>query len=158
MKKLLLLLTLACSVTLNAQEESSNKKKPTLDQSVVPASAKTSFVQENPEAQPTWIMDGKNYKAEYVDEANVAHARVYDASGSIMWRDDEMSSYPTPISDYYTKTYPGEGYMIWSHIDNNGVTTYYAFHNSETLWFDKDGKLLNPKKGKTKPNDGIKIK
>lgn len=162
MKKLFLLIAITLATGSFAQiEGSSNKTKTVVDPAMVPESAKGTFIKENPALEATWKVDGKNYKAEYVDDANVAHARIYDKAGNILWRDDEMSSYPPAITEYYSANYPGEGYMIWSRIDNAGVTTYYAYRNSEMIWFDRDGKALNPKKNKTANGNGngsIKMK
>ncbi len=97
MKKLFLLLALACStgITYAQAAGSSNKTKTPVDEATVPAKAKDAFHAENPDEEVTWIVDGKNYKAEYVDDSNVSHARIYDGSGNILFL-PRYSSMPHP--------------------------------------------------------------
>jgi hypothetical protein len=141
MKTLLLVSVLLLAMQLPAQ-----KHKGTKHALKIPEEVKSSFIKENPDAEASWKKEDTNFRAQFIDRVNLAHVRVYDAKGNMVYRDDVMESYPEPIHAFLTKTYPGEGFTLWSRIDGLGTLTYYTYRNSETLWFDKDGQFVSPKK------------
>lgn len=122
----------------------------------IPDAVKIVFLKENPDADATWKKEDTNYRAQYIDRLNLAHIRVYDKAGNMVYRDDVMENYPAPAHNFLTTKYPGEGFSLWSRIDNKGTLSYYTYRNSDTLWFDKDGKFVSPKK-KLRLSDSISI-
>lgn len=115
-----------------------------------PDAISTRFNNDYPNLQPTWTMDGSNYRADYSD-GSVNRSVIYDPQGKVMSREEQLNTnaYPTTIGDYYTKNYPSEKYNVWSSTDANGEMTYYTKRNSETIWFDKSGKYKATTKTKT---------
>jgi hypothetical protein len=51
---------------------------------------------------------------------------------------------PGPINDYYNKNYPGETFRTWSTVNEKGEEYYFSNRKSETLRFNKEGKLVSP--------------
>ncbi len=105
-----------------------------------------------PNIDATWQMDNNNYAANYKDEGTkMGRTIVYDKNGNIVRSDNEISNdvYPIGISDYYKKNYPNETYKVWSSQDNNGNKTYYSKSKTDVIWFDKNGKYIATKSGKS---------
>jgi hypothetical protein len=107
------------------------------------------FTQSYPDITPEWKMDGKNFVANFVDPNTLKGISiVYDKDGNVIRKETELenSSYPQSINDYYIKKYPGEKYKTWSSVDNSGANTYFIKRENETIWFDKDGNFVKPRK------------
>jgi hypothetical protein len=154
MKKIYLLILISCSVFAVAQRTTSIPKKNNSETSspreVKPPDVIVErFNKEHPGVTPTWRMDGKNYVADFVD-ANTLKGMtiVYDAEGKVIRRESEVenSSYPQVINDYYIKHYPGEKYRTWTSQDEKGERRYFIKRDRNTLWFDKEGKIVEPLK------------
>lgn len=111
------------------------------------------FNVDYPNNTPTWHQDGSNYRAEYMDsKTNTGRVAIYDKNGVRIGTEEQLSSgsYPSTITEYYTKKYPNEtDYRIWSSNDGLGNTTYYTNRKSETIWFDKTGKYKSKTKNKS---------
>ena len=141
MKTLFSISLLLCALFVSAQRHRGTKLA-----ARIPEEARAAFKKENPDAEATWKVTDTNYRAQFIDQLNLAHIRVYDRRGNMVYRDDVMESYPEAIHTYLTKNYPGEGFTLWSRIDATGLLTYYTYRNSDTLWFDKDGIFVSPRK------------
>jgi len=120
-----------------------------------PNTITSKFNADYPNNNPTWTSDNGTYRAQYMDgTTNMGRSVIYDKDGTMMSREEQLSntSYPMPIVDYYSKTYPNEKYDVWSTTDKAGNTTYYTNRNDETIWFDKNGKYKSKttKSGKAK--------
>lgn len=106
-----------------------------------------------PNNNAIWYQDGSNYRAEYIDsKTNLGRSVTYNKNGVRIGTEEQLSSgsFPSGISDYYTKKYPNEtDYQVWSSNDGLGNITYYTNRKSETLWFDKTGKYKTKTKKKT---------
>jgi hypothetical protein len=142
MKTLFSIFLLLCAMYLSAQRHHGVKP----DRTRIPEEVKTAFKKENPDAEATWKATDTSYRAQFIDQLNLAHIRVFDKRGKMIYRDDVMDSYPEAIHAHLTKNYPGEGFTLWSRIDAVGNLTYYTYRNSDTLWFNKDGIFVSPKK------------
>jgi hypothetical protein len=138
----LLALSSLSAQTTNAMPASTNVQPP--------SGVSTRFNNDYPNMQPTWTMDGSNYRADYADGSN-SRSVIYDPKGKMMSREEMLSNgtYPSTIGDYYTKTYPNEKYEVWSSTDTEGNMTYYTKRNSETVLFDKSGNYKKTTKTKT---------
>lgn len=103
------------------------------------------FQTDYPKIVPAWTSDDCYYRVEYLDEVNNTwRSIVYDRAGYIVCRDWKMeNNYPVRISDYYSAVYPGEKFVVWSSINENGCQHYYIVRNAEKMWFDKNGKVVN---------------
>ena len=148
MKKLILFAALlACATEFTAQ---TNTAMPASTNVQAPASVSTRFNNDYPGMQPAWTMDGANYRADYLD-GGINRSVIYDPKGKMLSKEEQLGNgtYPSTIGDYYTKKYPGEKYQVWSSTNPNGERTYYTKRNSETVWFDKDGKYKTTMKTKT---------
>ncbi|MBA3683297.1 MAG: hypothetical protein H0W73_19340 [Bacteroidetes bacterium] len=114
------------------------------------------FNVDYPNNTATWYQDGSNYRGEYMDsKTNTGRVAIYDKNGVRIGTEEQLSNgtYPSTISEYYTKKYPNEtDYQVWSTNDGLGNTTYYTNRNSETYWFDKTGKYKNKTKKRTYNN------
>ncbi len=147
---ILICLTAFCFYSATAQTPVTAVKDKTLTAEVVPpAEVKDKFIKEHPSVTPSWSMDGKNFKAEFVDPNTFkGNCIVYDAEGNVIRRENEMenASYPKSINDYFIKTYPGEKFKTWSSLDARGNRTFYIKRNNDQVWFDKDGKVIESKK------------
>lgn len=146
MKKLLLL----ASAIVLINNASAQTTTPTPNGGIqTPNTITNRFSTDYPNMNATWTMDGKNYRAEYMDNSRW-HSVTYDANGKMTNREEQltMGNYPSAIGDYYTKNYPNEKYEVWSSTDGDGKTSYFTNRNSETLWFDNSGKYKNKSKAK----------
>lgn len=152
MKKIILIavavfsIEIATSQTNTAQADNTNGVQ-------TPVLISTHFNVDYPNNNATWYNDGTNYRAEYMDaKTNMGKAVTYDKNGVRIGTEEQWSSgtYPSTISEYYTKTYPNESdYQVWSTNDGLGNTTYYTNRKSETIWFDKNGKYKSKTKKKS---------
>lgn len=135
---------------LSAQTSNSNDAAQNLDPKLVPAVAVQNFNAQFPSVTPAWHLDGKDYRASYIDpQSKLGRIIVYDKDGQVVRSENEVDNtgYPSAIGDFYSDNYPGETYQVWSTDDKTGARTlYYSNRNEETLWFDKDGKTLPAKK------------
>jgi hypothetical protein len=152
MKKyyLFVALSLALLTGLTAQSTSGRGRmeKPS-EQAQPPQEIVDKFTKEHPGITPAWHMDGKNFAAEYVDPNTFKGISiVYAPDGSVLRRESEMenSSYPAGINDYYIKKYPGEKFKTWRSLDDKGVQSYYIKRANETVWFDQEGRYIDPEK------------
>jgi hypothetical protein len=122
-------------------------KKQDAPVSLVPVKVHEKFILENPDIQARWKTDNGVFTAQYINPLNnMGYMIVYDSLGNVLRREKELENqeYPALINDYFTKEFPGEGYVVWSSVDSAGNHLYYSDHNSRILKFDKNGHLLNP--------------
>lgn len=145
MKKIAILL-LAFGINVSVAQVNSNMGSKSMPQNPnvnVPNNISTQFNKAYPNVTPSWYMDGSHYSAYYHDtKSNMGRSVVYDNSGKVIRTDNEMSSgsYPSGITNYYTKNYPNMNYNVWSSKDSKGNTTYYTTSDDgKKLWFDKNG-------------------
>jgi hypothetical protein len=153
MKKYYLLLLLSiCILDITAQTPVTAGSPKEITTPVEPPSAiAEKFKNEFPGITPIWHIDGKNFVAEFVDPNTFKGISVvYDKDGNIIRRESELenSSYPSSINDYYIKKYPGEKFKTWRSADEKGQVTYYIKRQSGLVWFDKEGKYIEPEKKK----------
>jgi hypothetical protein len=156
MRSFILQYALVLLISAGAQSQNLRARQNAMQKNI-PEAVKETFSKENPDADAKWKMEDTNYRAEFLDASNIAHIRVYSKKGAMIYRDDVMESYPAPIHAYYASRYPGEGFAIWSRIDAKGNMSFYAYRNSDTLWFDKDGNYQSPKKNKSGFKDSISV-
>lgn len=116
-----------------------------------PNSITNRFNTDYPNTNPTWSREGSNYRADYW-QGTMGRSITYDMNGNMISRNEQLSSgsFPSGISDYYSKKHPNEQFDVWSSTDANGNLTYYTNRNSEVYWFDKSGKYTRSSKSKTK--------
>ena len=145
MKKLIV-----CASFFFALNSLSSQTMPASTNVQAPSGVSTRFSNDYPNMQPTWTMDGSNYRADYTD-GSLNRSVIYDPSGKMMSKEEMLGNgtYPSTIGDYYTKNYPNEKYEVWSSTDPSGDMSYYTKRNSETVWFDKSGKYKKTTKTKT---------
>lgn len=121
-----------------------------LDPKQVPAVVIQNFTTQFPTVTAAWRMEGKNYRARFVDPQNkLGRAIVYDKEGNVIRTENEVdkAGYPSAIGDYYSDNYPGETYQVWYTDEKTGAKTlYFTNRNDETIWFDKEGKIVPAKK------------
>jgi hypothetical protein len=113
-----------------------------------PKPVQSRFTTDYPNISPTWGAQGMNYTAQYTDQSSNQHRMVvYDRNGNVLSTDAEVDNtvYPVAISDYYTKNFPNEKYVVWSSQDGNGNINYYSKRKTEVLWFDKSGAYKSSK-------------
>lgn len=150
MKICLLSLFLFFAFTASAQIPANAGKEKTIPAQVTPPQEITDkFNKEYPGIAANWRMDGKNFRAEFVDPNTFkGNCIVYDKDGNVIRRENEMenASYPSTINDYFIKHFPGEKFKTWTSLDPNGQKTYYIKRSGETVWFDKEGNYIDPKK------------
>ena len=156
MKRYLLIPAILLAVTSLTAQTDTAKGMPVPDGIAAPSSISNKFNTDYPEAAPSWVMDGPNYKAEYKDKkTNKGKAIVYDGNGNIIRNDNELdrSNYPAGVSDFYLTNYPNEEPQVWVTEDDMGNRLYYIKRKSEVIWLDKDGKYVSGKaeKKNTKP-------
>src|SRR3954471_2149892 len=150
MRKILFLFCVMALVQLDAQVPANAAEKKALPESITPPdNILEKFNKEYPGITASWRMDGQNFKAEFVDPNTLkGNSIVYDKAGNVVRRENEMenASYPESINQYYIKHFPGEKFKTWSSQDDKGERSYYIKRNSETVWFDKEGKYIEPKR------------
>lgn len=107
------------------------------------------FRQEYPDITPVWYEEDKFYIAQFTD-TNVFKGIniVYDRKGKVVRRESELdnSSYPQAINDYFVKHYPGEKFRTWKSQDDQGTQRYCIRRSAGVLWFDQEGRYLEPEK------------
>jgi hypothetical protein len=143
MKKLLVIALMGLLYTGQAQNNSisgSDSDKPS-----PPAVVTNRFTIDNPNVIANWTLDDKkNYRATYTDKlTGKGKVTIYNAEGKPIGYESEIGKgdYPSGIYDYCVTNYPNEKCKIWSTEDTLGNKTYYTTRTTETVWFDKDGKL-----------------
>ena len=141
------------SSALFSQVNNKPVEAPSIDPKQVPAVVIQNFTTRYPNVSAAWHLDGKNYRANYIDpESKLGCVVVYDKAGNVVRTESEVDStgYPSAIGDYYSDNYPGETYQVWYTDDKTGSRTlYYVNRNDETIWFDSQGKALPAKKTST---------
>lgn len=156
MKKLIFSAVAALCISVATAQTTTPNAPPTTP--AVPGNIQTpntvtdQFRIDYPNTNPTWTMDGNNYRGEYADPAtNMRHSVIYDKNGKMLSREELINrkDYPAGINAYYAEKYPNENYEVWSSTDASGNRSYYTKRNDETIRFDKDGKY-KPSKSKTK--------
>jgi hypothetical protein len=139
---------LICTLSLQAQKPSLRAGQ---DGGVhlVPVKVHQKFVLENPDVEARWKTDQSTFTAQYINPLNnMGYMIVYDTAGTVIRREKELENqdYPAPINDFFSKEFPGEGYVIWSSTDSAGNAFYYCNHNTRLLKFDKNGNPLDAKR------------
>ncbi len=152
MIRLLIFLLFVCCRTAYSQIPEKQGEDVSLDPKQVPAVAVQNFTSQNPNATPAWRMDGQNYRASYVDpQSKLGRIVVYDKNGNVVRTENEVDNahYPSSIGDYYSEKYPGETYQVWLTDEQDGAKAlYYTNRNAETIWFDKNGKIMPAQKAR----------
>jgi hypothetical protein len=116
-----------------------------------PESVTTAFNNENAgNSNVSWKVEGDNYWVSYTDpKSNLGHIIVYDKDGKVVRKENEVDNltYPSAISDYYSKQYPKESYKVWQTERSPGHTYYFISRKGKVLWFDQTGKnVYEPEK------------
>jgi hypothetical protein len=160
MRLLLLIFFAGVSLHSVAQSLTVAPSKTGVAETEIPTPVRDAFKKENPQLTPVWKVDGGLFKATFVDPAtNLGNVLIYQGSGEVLRREREMeaSEIPQPVKEFYSKNFPGEGFVLWSRVDNAFMQTYYAHRNTRVLTFDKDGNYIGPKTDTTKPEEKIRI-
>ena len=108
----------------------------------VPGGVSKRYNTDYPNMQSSWSMNGKNYRADYMDtKTNKGRAVIYYPSGNPLMTERELGTgdYPRSINEYYNTNYPNEKYKVWSSEDNTGKRSYYVTRKSDVIWFDDKG-------------------
>lgn len=94
---------------------------------------------------PSWTDNGETYMASYRDTLNLGHIFTYDRNGAFISQQDEMgrTAYPARIGRYHNKRYPDEKFTVWLTTDASNNKMYYFTRNTETVWFDSKGNLVD---------------
>jgi hypothetical protein len=160
MRVLCITATFLFSLSAISQSLTTAPSKTGASESEIPTTVKAAFKKENPEVIPNWKIEGGFFKATFIDpSSNLGNVLIYAGSGEVIRRERELekSEVPDGIKEYYNKNFPGEGFVIWSRIDNSYMQTYYAHRSSRVLTFDKDGNYIGPKQDTAKPEEKIRI-
>lgn len=123
------------------------KAAPTDRTSVAPPeNVTTAFNTEYPgNTNVSWKVKGNNFWVTYTDpKTNLGHVIIYNKEGKIVRRENEVDklTYPSEISDYYTKQYPKEKFQVWQTERTAGQTYYFITRKGKVLWFDQTGKSV----------------
>ena len=157
MKKLSIIVSLLFVInTLSSQTaKSTGTTQPMVDKHAsgkkIPTTVMKRFQSDYPGEQPTWALDGTNYRATFVDGSKMfGHAVAYDKNGNVLYREERLAkdAYPSGVSNYHNEKYPNDIYEVWvsESTDKAGKKRYYSNHNLETLWFDENGNYVTTAK------------
>ncbi len=137
MKKTFLLIALALGV-ISVQAQN-------LDESKVPADAKTAFKKSYPSITTVkWEKEDGNFEAHFKDGAAVETA-VYDATGKFLSLEKVIAStgLPKAATDYLAKNVSGKRIQEAAEIKSaDGTITYEAEVNEVDYIFDAKGNYL----------------
>ena len=142
MKTVLLLLMALFNINAVIAQTTSISANQCTKEVVPPASICKRFLNNFPNTNPTWDMEGDNYIAQYKDDITKRNRLVFiNKNGNIVRSDSEMDglSYPPAIVNFYHDTHPNEIFNVWISEDNNGNRTYYSVLDTCVLWFDGKG-------------------
>lgn len=94
--------------------------------------------------EPSWTNQGNIYMASYRDSLNLGHIITYDQNGTVLTIQDEQgkTSYPASIEQYHDKRFPNEKFTVWQTTDASNNKMYYFTRESETIWFDPKGTVV----------------
>lgn len=94
---------------------------------------------------PSWTDNGETYMASYRDTLNLGHVLTYDKNGVFISQQDEQgrTAYPAKIERYHDKRYPTEKFTVWMTTDAANNKMYYFTRDTETVWFDPKGNLVD---------------
>ncbi len=94
---------------------------------------------------PSWTDNGETYMATYRDTLNLGHVITYDKNGVFISQQDEQgrTAYPSSIEGYHDKLYPKEKFVVWMITDASNNKMYYFTRDTETVWFDPKGNVVD---------------
>lgn len=139
--KIIMAFLFAGSITLAACSQS-------LDNSKMPAAAKTSFAKDFPGTSPKWDKENFIYEANFKMNGKTMSA-LYDENGNRQETETDItiSDLPAAVTDYILQNYKDEKIKEAAIITKaNGEVNYEAEVNGMDLLFTKDGKFIKEAK------------
>ncbi len=137
MKKLLMVATLATSISLIACAQK-------LDASKVPAAVKGAFTKQYPGVTAKWEKEDGKYEAGFKQGGNTMSA-TFEAGGAFTESemDIKVAGLPAEASSYIKEHYKGKSIKEAAKITlANGAVNYEAEVDGKDVMFDANGKFL----------------
>jgi alpha-amylase/alpha-mannosidase (GH57 family) len=119
-----------------------------LQESQVPAAARTAFEKKYPHVKGTWDREGNNYEVNF-KQANTDMSAVIDKGGTIVETETDIliTDLPRAIQDYVKQHYQGTKIAEAARIVKaNGEINYEAEVNHKDVLFDVNGKFIKESK------------
>lgn len=141
MKKLLMMATLATSISLVACAQK-------LDASKVPAGVKAAFTKQYPGVIAKWEKEDGKYEASFKQGGNDMSA-MFEPNGTFTESEVEMkvTDLPAGISAYVKEHYKGKSIKGAAKITKaDGTVNYEAVVNGRDVMFDANGNFLKEMK------------
>lgn len=141
MKKLLLMSTVAASLTFTACAQK-------LAASKVPAAVKASFAKDHPGAIAKWEKEKGKYEVNFKNKGNTMSV-LYEANGTMTESemDIKISDLPAAVLAYVKEHYKGKTIKEGAKITKaDGTVNYEAEVNGKDVMFDANGKFIKEAK------------